>query len=398
MDLDGFKEVNDSLGHHVGDALLREVGRRIRRVLRKVDTVARLGGDEFAVIPFGATNRERALVIADKIVQALAGPVVIEDNSVQVGGSLGVALYPQDGSDAETLLRHADVAMYAAKRARSGVSLYAEGQEEPPGSARLPLIGKLGYAIERFELLAHYQPIVDMRTSRLTSVEALIRWGHPNHGLLPPDDFIPAAEQSELIKPLTAWILNEALGQLSAWDRAGIEVPRMAVNLSPRNLLDEDLPDLVQEMLETWQIAPDRLTLEITERSILAAAADETVNRLHAIGVRLAVDDFGTGYSSLTSLKRLPVSEIKIDRSFVADVTQNRDDAAIVRSTIDLAHNLGLTVVGEGIETAETWSLLAQHGCDRAQGFYLSPPVSPEALAAWLRDWREPAQLTISAG
>ena len=386
LDLDGFKAINDAFGHAAGDQVLREAARRIRGVLRKADTVARLGGDEFAVVPFGATDLARAIVIADKMIQALRVPIRLDARPVEVTASIGIAIHPQHGDDADALLRRADVAMYAAKRARSGYSVYLEEQEASAG-ARQPLIGKLGLAIEQFELQAHYQPVVEVRSRRVTKVEALVRWGHPRHGLLPPEDFIPAAEQTDLIKPLTAWVLNEALSQLHAWRRTGLRLG-MSVNLSARNLLDDELPDIVQELLETWQVDPRSLTLEITERSILAAAADATITRLRATGVRLAVDDFGTGYSSLTHLRRLPLDEIKIDRSFLADVVSNHDDAAIVRSTIDLAHNLGLAVVAEGVETAETWGLLAQHGCDLVQGYYVSPPLPAPELVAWLRDWQ----------
>ncbi len=393
MDMDNFKEVNDRLGHHVGDQLLREVAARLRGILRKADMVARLGGDEFAVVPFGATDAPRAALIAEKVLQALEAPVVIDETPITPALSIGVASYPQHAEDAEALMRRADVAMYAAKRARSGYSVYASDQEDGNGSP-VPLIGKLGHAIDQFELLLHYQPIVDLVYGRPEKLEALVRWGHPKHGLLPPDDFIPSAEQTDLIKPLTAWVLNEALGQLHAWHKAGFDVG-VAVNLSPRSLADEELATTVADLLRTWQIPPDKLTLEITERSILSAEADPTLRCLHEIGVRLSVDDFGTGYSSLTYLKRLPVAEIKIDKSFLADVAQNRDDAAIVRSTIDLGHNLGLRVVAEGVETAETAALLRQLGCDLIQGYYISHPLPAAELGPWLRARYRAGQTTI---
>ena len=383
MDMDNFKEVNDRLGHHVGDQLLREVAARLRGTLRKADMVARLGGDEFAVVPFGATDAPRAALIAEKILQALEAPVVIDETPITPAVSIGVASFPQHAEDAAALMRRADVAMYAAKRARSGYSVYASDQEDGNGSPT-PLIGKLGHAIDQFELLLHYQPIVDLADGRPEKLEALVRWGHPKHGLLPPDDFIPSAEQTDLIKPLTAWVLNEALGQLHAWHKAGFEVG-VAVNLSARSLADVELAPTVADLLRTWQIPPDKLTLEITERSILSAEADPTLRCLHEIGVRLSVDDFGTGYSSLTYLKRLPVAEIKIDKSFLADLAQSRDDAAIVRSTIDLGHNLGLRVVAEGVETAETATLLGELGCDLAQGFHISYPLPAAQLGPWLR-------------
>ncbi|TMF58453.1 MAG: EAL domain-containing protein, partial [Chloroflexi bacterium] len=363
MDMDNFKEVNDRLGHHVGDQLLREVAARLRGTLRKADMVARLGGDEFAVLVCDLEDAEQVAHVAERVERAFAQPIEVDGRAFDVTAT--------------------DVAMYAAKRARSGYSVYASDQEDGNGSPT-PLIGKLGHAIDQFELLLHYQPIVDLADGRPEKLEALVRWGHPKHGLLPPDDFIPSAEQTDLIKPLTAWVLNEALGQLHAWHKAGFEVG-VAVNLSARSLADVELAPTVADLLRTWQIPPDKLTLEITERSILSAEADPTLRCLHEIGVRLSVDDFGTGYSSLTYLKRLPVAEIKIDKSFLADLAQSRDDAAIVRSTIDLGHNLGLRVVAEGVETAETATLLGQLGCDLAQGFHISYPLPAAQLGPWLR-------------
>ena len=384
MDLDGFKSVNDSLGHEAGDRLLRQVGQRMRGVLRRADTIARYGGDEFAVVPWGATDVTRAALIAEKILQAVDKPFTIDDQPISVPMSIGIASFPQHADDAEALMRRADVAMYAAKRARSGFSVYSVDQEGGDNGGRVPLIGKLRYAIDQFELVLHYQPIVSATDGLPIKVEALVRWGHPSHGLLPPDDFIPSAEQTNLIKPLTAWVLNEALGQVNAWSRAGIDVG-VSVNLSARNLLDDELPDAVAQLLSTWQVEPEKLSLEITESSIIAAEAEETLRRLHATGVRISVDDFGTGYSSLTHLKRLPVQEIKIDKSFVVDMATNRDGAAIVRSTIDLGHNLGLTVVAEGVEDEETEALLREYGCDFIQGFHIARPAAAGLLGPWLR-------------
>jgi diguanylate cyclase (GGDEF)-like protein/PAS domain S-box-containing protein len=384
MDLDGFKSVNDTLGHQAGDRLLQQVSQRMRGVVRKADTIARYGGDEFAIVPWGATDVPRAVLIAEKILQAVDKPFTIDDQPIAVNMSIGIAVSPQHADDADDLIRRADVAMYAAKRARSGFSVYSADQDGGEGDGRVPLIGKLRYAIDQFELVLHYQPIVSALDGQLLKVEALVRWGHPSHGLLPPDDFIPSAEQSNLIKPLTAWVLNEALGQVHAWSKAGIDVG-VAVNLSARNLLDDELPEAVAELLGTWQVAPEKLSLEITERSMLATEADETLRRLHEIGVQISVDDFGTGYSSLTYLKRLPVQEIKIDKSFVLDMATNRDGAAIVRSTIDLGHNLGLTVVAEGVEDETTEALLREFGCDFIQGFHISRPAAAGVLGPWLR-------------
>ena len=384
LDLDGFKLVNDSLGHAAGDRLLQQVGQRTRGVLRKADTVARYGGDEFAVVPWGATDVPRAVMIAEKILQALEKPFNLDDQPVSVQASIGIAVFPQHADDADALMRRADVAMYTAKRARSGFSVYSAEQEGDESGDRVPLIGKLRYAIDQFELVLHYQPIVSTIEGRPIKVEALVRWGHPSHGLLPPDDFIPSAEQTNLIKPLTAWVLNEAIRQAHAWAKAGIDIG-VSVNLSARNLLDEEFPDAVAELLRTWQVPPEKLGLEITERSIVVPEAVETLRRLRATGVEISVDDFGTGYSSLAYLKQLPVREIKIDKSFVLDMATNLDGATIVRSTIDLGHNLGLRVVAEGVEDERSHELLRQYGCDFIQGFYISRPAAPAPLGPWLR-------------
>jgi diguanylate cyclase (GGDEF)-like protein/PAS domain S-box-containing protein len=384
MDLDGFKSVNDSLGHPAGDRLLLQVAERMRRVLRKADTVARYGGDEFAVVPWGATDVSRAVLIAEKILNTMDQPFAIDDQSISVSLSIGIAAFPQHADDALTLIRRADVAMYTAKRARSGFSVYSVDQEGGENGEGVPLVGKLRYAIDQFELVLHYQPIVNASDGKPLKVEALVRWGHPVHGLLPPDDFIPAAEQTNLIKPLTAWVLNEALGQVHAWSKVGIEIG-VSVNLSARNLLDTELPDAVEQLLRAWQVSPEKLSLEITEGTIIAHEAEDTLQRLYDIGVQISVDDFGTGYSTLAYLKRLPVREIKIDKSFVVDMATNRDGAAIVRSTIDLGHSLGLTVVAEGVEDEPTAALLREYGCDFLQGFYISRPAAPGPLGPWLR-------------
>jgi diguanylate cyclase (GGDEF)-like protein/PAS domain S-box-containing protein len=384
MDLDGFKEVNDNLGHEAGDHVLQQVSARMRAVLRKADTIARYGGDEFAVVPWGATDVARAVLIAEKILQAVGQPFTFDSAPINVSVSVGIAVFPQHADDADALIRRADVAMYAAKRAKSGYSVYSIEQDGGESPGRAPLIGKLRYAIDQFELLLHYQPIVSLKDGGVTKVEALVRWGHPNHGLLPPDDFIPSAEQSELIKPLTAWVLNEALGQVHAWSRAGIDIG-VAVNLSARNLHDTELPDAVAELLRTWQVAPEKLTVEITERGVVSPEALDILRRLHAAGVRISLDDFGTGYSALAYLQHLPVDEIKIDKSFVQDMTTNGDQATIVRSTIDLGHNLGLIVVAEGVEDEATYRLLIEYGCDLIQGYHLGRPTTAAALGPWLR-------------
>jgi diguanylate cyclase (GGDEF)-like protein/PAS domain S-box-containing protein len=382
LDLNGFKEVNDTLGHDQGDRVLQEVARRLRRALRKADTVGRLGGDEFAVLPAGATDTPRAILIAEKLLETLEPPLQLDEHTVGIGTSIGVAIYPEHGEDATTLARHADLAMYVAKRARSGYSVYApEAASYPP--VRPPLIAALGAAIDQLELLLHYQPIVDLRTGAAASVEALVRWGHPRHGLLLPNDFVPAAEQTELIHPLTRWVMNEALRQAHAWRASGVDLA-VAVNLSARNLLDPELVDTVGGLLQAWATPPEKLILEITERITLTDQDFEVLRLLHGLGVRLAVDDFGTGYSTLTYLRSLPLSEVKIDRSFVTDMITNQDDAAIVQSTIDLGHRMGLTVVAEGVNNAETAEALAALKCDSLQGFYVGRPMPGSEMTAWV--------------
>jgi len=381
--MDRFKEVNDTFGHQGGDHLLQGVAQRLRQTLRRADTIARWGGDEFAILPSGATDIPRAVLVAEKILEKLDSPFVVAGREVEVGASIGIAIYPQHGDNAGALLRHADVAMYVAKLSRSGYCIYGRDQEAELKKQQA-LLTKLRSAIDQFELILHYQPIVDLRTGRPLKAEALLRWGHPKHGLVGPDDFVPAAEQSELIKPLTLWVLNEALAQLHTLGQAGIDLG-ITVNVSGRNLVDPDFPEAAGQLLQTWGVAPARLTLEITERSILASEEDAALHRLCQMGVRLAADDFGTGYSSLAHLKRLALDEIKIDRSFVTDMVANHDDAAIVRSTIDLAHRLGIRVVAEGVEDAQTWELLSSMGCDLVQGYYVSPPIPGSELGLWLR-------------
>lgn len=386
LDLNGFKQVNDTLGHDQGDHVLQDFARRLRRVLRKADTVARVGGDEFAILPAGATDTPRAILIAEKVLDALEPPLQLGEHSVEIGSSIGIAVYPEHGEDATTLARNADIAMYVAKRARTGYSVYAPEHGAYP-SARPPLIATLGAAIDQLELLLHYQPIVDLRTGEPQSVEALVRWGHPKHGLLLPNDFVPAAEQTELIHPLTAWVLNEALRQAHAWQAAGIQLA-VAVNLSARNLLDPDLVETIRALLQTWAVSPENLILEITERTTLATQDFEALRLLRGLGVRLAIDDFGTGYSSLTYLKNLPLFEVKIDRSFVTDMVGNQDDANIVRSTIDLGHSMGLRVVAEGVSDSGTAEALARLNCDYVQGFFIARPMAGSEVATWVQGIR----------
>ncbi|HTN43381.1 MAG TPA: PAS domain S-box protein [Nitrospiria bacterium] len=385
MDLDRFKDVNDALGHHHGDLLLKQVGPRVLSALREADTIARLGGDEFAVL-LPSTDINGATVTAQKILEALDRPFAVEGFFLEIGASIGIALFPEHGEDVDMLMRRADVAMYSAKQSSSGFAVYIS-EHDRHSPRRLALMGELRHAIERREFLLYYQPKVDLKTQRTIGVEALIRWKHPQHGLVPPDDFITLAEHTGFIKQLTLWVLSDALRQWKSWNQAGIDMP-VAVNLSARNLQDLQLPDQFAELFRTCDMASRSLELEITESAIMAdpARAMEILKRLRALDIRFSIDDFGAGYSSLGYLKKLPVDAVKVDKSFVMGMVANADDAVIVRSTIDLAHNLGLKVVAEGVESRETLDRLSAMGCDAAQGFYLSRPIPAEDLTRWLSE------------
>jgi diguanylate cyclase (GGDEF)-like protein len=383
MDLDRFKEVNDTLGHHAGDLLLQQVGTRLRGGLRNVDTIARLGGDEGAVILPG-TNPAGVTTVVENLLRRLEAPFSVEGQGVPVSASIGVAHFPEHGVEADMLMRRADVAMYVAKRANTGHATYS-AHEDRNSPDRLSLMGDLRRAIDDGELVLYFQPKIDLRSGALSGVEALVRWKHPLRGLIAPDLFIPVAEQAGLIEPLTRWVLRAALVQASAWRRIGLDIP-VAVNLSMRSLRDDTLPDKIAELLLDTRTPASSLVIEITESTLMADAQGTLaiLQRLRAMNIRIAIDDFGTGHSSLAYLKRLPVDEVKIDRSFVRDIVTVASDRVIVRATVDLAHGLGLRVVAEGVEDAATTALLTQIGCDEAQGFYLSPPLPGHDLTHWL--------------
>jgi diguanylate cyclase (GGDEF)-like protein len=388
LDLDRFKEVNDTLGHHNGDLLLKEIGVRLRSAMRDSDSdgVARLGGDEYGVLLPTVDDAQAALAVAEKLRRALRTPFVLAGITLDLEASVGVALYPEHGADVETLLQRADVAMYLAKEDHSGCELYAQERDEY-SPARLALAADLRRAIDQGELVLYYQPQAELGTGEVVGVEALVRWRHPERGLVSPDEFIPLAERTGLIHDLTLSVLESALRQLHLWQQDGLELV-VSVNLSARDLLDLELPETIARLLEGYEISAERLRLEITESVILAdpMRARVVLGRLNAMGIELAIDDFGSGYSSLAYLKRLPVNEIKIDRSFVLNMERDDNDAAIVRSTIELARNLGLTVVAEGVENEETWRDLAGLRCDLAQGYYLSRPIPAEAVPTWLAE------------
>jgi diguanylate cyclase (GGDEF)-like protein len=384
LDLDRFKDVNDTLGHHHGDLLLIEVAERLRRGLRHVDTVARLGGDEFAAL-LPDTGVEGAVSVAGKLRTALQEPLTLEGIALDLDASIGITIYPDHGNDAAELLQHADVAMYGAKHTHAGFLVYdpAVDQHSP---RRLALLGGLRQALERDELVLHYQPKAQLRSGRILGVEALARWQHPEHGLIGPEEFIRLAERTGLIYPLTRYILRAGLRQAARWHRAGLPLS-VAVNISTRCLLDPDFPEQVNELLVSEGVPPELLVLEITESAVMAdpARALDALDRLHTSGVGLSIDDFGTGYSSMSYLKALPVDELKIDRSFVMQMATSPSDAVIVHSTIDLGHNLGLRVVAEGVEDQAAQERLTVLGCDTAQGYHLARPMPPDDLEAWLR-------------
>jgi len=382
LDLDRFKEVNDTLGHHNGDLLLQEIGARLRGGLRESDSVARLGGDEFGLLLPNVADGAEALMLGERVRAVLRRPFTLEGVTLDVEASIGIAIYPEHGDDVDSLLQRADVAMYLAKEDRSGCELYASDRDEY-SPHRLALAAELRRALDEKELVLHYQPKADLSDGRIVAVEALVRWQHPEHGLLTPDQFVPLAEATGLIRELTLTVLDEALHQQRVWRDDGIDI-RVAVNLSARDLYDLTLPASTAELLAKHDVPPTSLELEITESVIVAdpMRARAILNRLSEMGVVLAIDDYGTGYSSLGYLKRLPIDEMKIDRSFVMQMADDRNDAAIVRSTVELGRNLGLKVVAEGVETAAAWAHLKALGCDFAQGYYLSKPVPAAEIAA----------------
>ena len=386
IDLNRFKEVNDTLGHQKGDLLLKDIGGRLSETLRESDTIARLGGDEFGVLLPGVATGPEAVSAAEKIRTALEPDLFIDGLPVHVDASIGIALYPQHGEDVDTLLQHADVAMYEAKRTHSGHEIYSV-EHDPYNPVRLAMVGQLRRALDEGQVLLHYQPKVDLESGTVVGAEALVRWQHPDRGLIPPADFVPMAERTGLIKPLSRYVLDHALAQCREWRDSGLDL-KISVNLSARNLLDPSLPDDVKKLLTKWSIPEAMLELEITESTIMIdpQRAMEVLARLNGMGIGLSIDDFGTGYSSLVYLKELPVHELKIDRTFVARMSSNRGDAFIVRSTIDLAHNLQLKVVAEGVEDEDTLAELTKLGCNIAQGFHVSRPLPPAEFASWLAE------------
>jgi diguanylate cyclase (GGDEF)-like protein len=385
LDLDHFKEVNDTLGHPAGDQLLIEVGLRLSGLLRETDTIARLGGDEFAIL-LPTANEASAIKIADKIATALTHPFCLDDRQLYANASIGISLYPQHGEDARTLLQRADIAMYQAKTSKTKRAIY-NSEEDQHSVERLGLMADLRAALTQNSLELHYQPQLNLADGRVIGIEALLRWQHPQHGYISPEEIISLAEQTGLIHEIAYWVLAHAVDQSKRWHDAGMLLS-VAVNLSAHNLQDDRIVDQVRTLLARTRFPARYLTLEITENAMMANP-DRAVNilaHLDAMGVHISVDDFGTGFSSLSYLKRLPVHELKIDKSFVTDMATDENDAVIVRSTIDLAHNLGLSVVAEGVEDLEAWDILQILRCDTAQGYYMCKPLAATDFLSWLQD------------
>jgi diguanylate cyclase len=383
MDLERFEEIHYTLGQPNGDLMLKAVAPRIGALLARDSMLAHLGRDRFAVVLPGA-DVEQAVGLGRRIRGALETPFEVSGLSVEVGANVGIAVYPGHGEDAQLLLRHADVALYRARHAASGITVYAR-EQDPYNPRRLTLLGDLRRAIQEGHLLLYCQPKADMKSRRIVAVEALVRWQHPAYGEVTPGQFVPLVESTGLIEPLTLWVLKASVMQSRAWQHSGIRLP-VAVNLATRNLVDMRLIEHIESALATWGAAPQSIAFEITEGGIMTdpARAAATLAELNARGHQLYVDDFGTGHSSLAYLQKLPVHAIKIDKSFVLEMLQNEDAATIVRSTIELGHNLGLTVVAEGVENHATWERLAALGCDEAQGNFVSPPFPAAELADWL--------------
>ena len=384
MDLDRFKEINDTFGHHFGDTLLKEIAVRLRNLLSPNDTLSRLGGDEFGLFLTRASDPSDVAAVARRVLDSLQQPFAIEGHLVEVSASIGIALYPTHGTDARMLLRRADVAMYAAKEANVGYAFHNQ-EHESQTPDQLALVVEMRSAMERDEFELYYQPKLHVNSGLMTRAEVLIRWNHPKRGLLAPGAFIPIAERTGLIKPMTDWIIDRMLKQCREWHDAGAPV-HVAVNISAKSLQEQLLPVKFQAALDKWNMDPRFVKVEITESSIMAdpAHALAITSMLQSMGVRLSLDDFGTGFSSLTNLRQLPIDELKIDKSFVMGMTASEADTTIVRTMIDLAHNLGKQVCAEGVEDELTWRRLGEMGCDLAQGYWISRPLPAGDFLAWL--------------
>ncbi|MDH5599877.1 MAG: EAL domain-containing protein [Gammaproteobacteria bacterium] len=383
VDIVSIREINDVMGHNNGDVVLKKVAERLVKEVSNSGTVSRLGGDEFAIL-LPDVSAKNINTTTNKIQRLFKKPIIIDDTPIELEAAIGIAFYPSHGDEPDILLRHADIATQAAKNDIHGFNIYNPG-DDPYNLRKIKLYGELRETITAKKLELYYQPKIDIKSGKIKSVEALARWPHPTEGMIPPVDFIPMIEQTGMIRPFTLWVLEQAIIQIRSWIDSGIHLS-IAVNLSMRNLLDPSLPDYLGQLLKDYQVDAEMLSLEITESAVMShpESAIALLEHLHDMGFKLSIDDFGTGYSSLTYLKKLPVHELKIDKSFIMGLTTNEDDAVIVRSTIDLAHNLGLTTVAEGIEEKDIYNILSALGCDVGQGYYFSRPIPSEQLSHWL--------------
>jgi diguanylate cyclase (GGDEF)-like protein/PAS domain S-box-containing protein len=398
IDLDGFKNVNDSLGHSVGDRLLSVVADRLARCARASDTVARHGGDEFVIVMTDTVDEQSLIAWMERVRASISEPVWLDGTELYVGCSMGASLFPQDGDDAETLMKKADLAMYRAKDMGRNTFQFYQPEMNVSAGARLNLERRLRRALRDNEFLLHYQPQVDIETGQVVGMEALVRWHDPEVGLIPPSQFIPVAEESGLIGPLSEWVLREACRQNKAWQDEGLPPARVSVNLSARQFQQRDIAKLVMQVLEETGLDPQYLELELTESTIMrnAEEAVSMLNELHALGIGLAIDDFGTGYSSLSYLKRFPVDRLKIDRSFVSDIGESSDDETITSAIIALAHSLNLQVIAEGVETSTQLDFLKERACDEMQGYFFAKPLPHHAIPDMLQRGAENAAIAAA--
>jgi len=386
VDVDRFREINNILGYVNGDELLKQIAVRLREVVGTETLLGRLGGDEFIAV-FPGKDKAASLELAARIQAAMEEAFQIEGTPLAIEVSIGIALYPDHGDKALALIQRADVAMRQAKGEKSGIRLY-DARRDPFNMRRLTMFRDLREALQQGKLSLHYQPKIELKSGRVAGVEALARWQTDSGEYISPAEFVPLAEQTGLIRPLGLWVLAEAVSQCGKWNRQGLQLD-MAINVSTWNLLDTTLPDKIAQLLDRWNVEATSVTLEITESAIMEypETAVDVLVRLRKLGLGLSVDDFGTGHSSLAYLKSLPINELKIDQHFVFDMIGDRTDRAIVRSTIDLAHELGLGVTAEGVEDARTCEALKRLACDQAQGFYMSRALPPDAFVDWLQDW-----------
>ncbi len=389
-DLDRFKEINDTLGHHYGDLLLQQVAVRLRSALRDSDTVARLGGDEFAILLPNINDEKQVKQAAKKIAEEIDKPFIFENQNVHVGISIGIALYPKDNEQTSKLMRQADVAMYVAKRSHQDYAFY-ESEQDQHSLSRLSMAGELRQALNDKQFVIHYQPTINLETEQVVGVEALVRWQHPKKGLIAPSEFIPLAEQTGLVQDLTTLVLEESLQQLHSWQAKGIKL-RMSINLASRCLYDSELVSQLKYLIDHWQLSATDIQLEVTEKSLMddPSKALATLTELRMLGVSLAIDDFGTGYSSMSYLHQFPIQEIKVDHSFINGMLSNKADLAIVHSIIKLAHNMKHRVIAEGVDEKSAIAVLKQMNCDLVQGYLFSPALAADEFQKWLKEKEKP--------